>query len=134
MEIRFYKPTNMLNVFDSIFSDDLFKFDTPKPIPTYDVIENEASYSVDMVLAGFNKEDVSIEIEEDTLTIKGERKVQDDLKYNRKGSFSGEFVKTFILPEDALADKINASFTNGILSIEVPKAVEKKLSKSVEIK
>jgi len=134
MEIRYYGPKNILNMFDTMFNDELFKFDTPKAIPTYDVIEKDDSYVLDMVLAGFNKEDVSVEMEDDTLTIKGERKVQDDLKYSRKGSFSGEFEKNFVLPEDVLADKIDASFTNGILSIQIPKAVEKKLSKSIEIK
>jgi len=116
-----------------MFNDELFKFDTPKPIPTYDVVEKDDSYVLDMVLAGFNKEDVSVEIEDDTLTIKGERKVQEELNYSRKGSFSGEFVKTFVLPDDVLADKIDASFTNGMLTIQIPKEVEKKLSKSIEI-
>jgi HSP20 family protein len=135
-----------------MFTDEIFKTDTPnrccegscqcdsdqseccghKPIPTYDVSEIEDAYMLDMVLAGFNKEDVSVEVEDDTLTIKGERKVQEELKYSRKGSFSGEFVKSFILPKDVLADKIDASFTNGILSIQIPK--EEKLSKAIEIK
>ena len=133
MEIKYYKPTTkMFDIFDSMFTDDIFKFDTPKPVPTYDVSENEGVYVLDMVLAGFDKEDVSVEVEDDTLTIKGERKVQDELKYSRKGSFSGEFVKSFVLPEGVLADKIDASFTNGILSIQIPK--EEKLSKSIEIK
>lgn len=135
MEIRYYKPTTkMFDIFDSMFTDDIFKHDTPKPVPTYDVSENDDRYILDMILAGFNKEDVSIEVEDDTLNIKGERKVQEELKYSRKGSFSGEFVKSFILPEDVLADEIDASFTNGILSIQIPKEVEKKLSKSIEIK
>ena len=134
MEIRYYHPKNILSMFDTMFNDELFKFDTPKPVPTYDVIEKDDSYVLDMVLAGFNKEDVSIEVEDDTLTIEGERKVQDDLKYSRKGSFYGEFVKSFILPENVLAEKIDASFTNGILSVTIPKTVEEKLSKTVEIK
>ena len=131
-----YKPTNgMISLFDNFFNDDFFKLDFPSttsPI-NYDVIENDKEFVLDLSLPGFNKEDVSINVEDGIMTIEGERKVQEDRKYNRKGNFYGHFKKSFTLPDNILSDEIKASFNNGILSLEIPKSVETKLSKTIEI-
>lgn len=133
-----YRPKNgTIDVFDQIFNDDLFGFDlrpTTMSTPTYDIIENENEYIVDLMLAGFKKENVSISVDNNVLTIEGERKAQEKTKYNCKGSFYGQFKKSFTLPENVFSDKIDASFSNGILSISIPKDTKSKLSKTIEIK
>jgi HSP20 family protein len=134
-----YKPKNgMISLFDNMFNDDFFNFDL-NPVNSgsidYDIIENEKDYVLDLMLPGFNKEDVSVSVEDNIMTIEGERKFDEKTKYNRKGSFYGRFKKSFTLPDEVLADQISASHNkNGILSITIPKDEKAKLSKVIEIK
>lgn len=134
-----YKPKNgMISLFDNMFNDDFFNFDL-NPVNSgsidYDIIENEKDYVLDLMLPGFNKEDVSVSVEDNIMTIEGERKVDEKTKYSRKGSFYGRFKKSFTLPDEVLADQISASHNkNGILSITIPKDEKAKLSKMIEIK
>lgn len=134
-----YKPKNgMVSLFDKIFDDDIFNWDIDlqanSTIPTHDIIENENEYIVDFALAGFKKEDVSLNIDNNILSIEGERKANDDIKYNRKNTFYGHFKKSFTLPENIESEKIDASFNDGILSITIPKNEKLKLSKQIKIK
>lgn len=136
---KYSKPKNgMISLFDHFFNDDYFNFDLMPTSnvgePTYDLIENDNEYILDFMLPGFKKEDVSINVEDDVLTIEGERKVQEKTKYNRKGSFYGKFKRSFTLPEDVLAENIDASYKDGILSVSIPKNEKSKLSKAIEIK
>lgn len=135
---KYSKPKNgMVSLFDHFFNDDLYNWDlmptTNTATPTYDVIEKDNEYVLDLILPGFKKEDVSINVEDDVLTVEGERKVQEKTKYNRKGSFYGQFKKSFTLPENVLVDNIDASFKDGILSVSVPKNEKSKLNKRIEI-
>lgn len=132
-----YKPTNgMISLLDNFFNDDIYKWDLPvnNSLIEHDIIENEKEFVLDLMLPGFKKEDVSINVDDNIMTIEGERKVSDNKKYNRKGSFYGHFKKSFTLPEDVLADNIDASYNDGILSIAIPKDEKTKLSKAIEIK
>ena len=134
--MKYSKPQNgMLNILDHFFDDELFNWDTPERtvIPNYDIIEKDGEYLVEFGLPGFTREDVSLNVDNDILTIEGERKVNEDTKYNRKGTFYGNFKKVFTLPDNVVTDKIDASFQNGILSITIPKNGKAKLSKSIEI-
>jgi HSP20 family protein len=136
---KYTQPRNgMISLFDHFFNDDFFNWDlmptTNVASPNYDVIEKDGEFILDFMLPGFKKEDVSINVEDDVLTIEGERNVQEETKYNRKGSFYGKFKKSFTLPEDVLAEKIDASYKDGILSVSIPKDEKSKLSKVIEIK
>ena len=99
--------------------------------PLSDIIETENNYEVDLYLAGIKKEDVSIKVDENILTIKAERKTT-DVKYNRKESFSGLYQKSFALPKNINEDDIKASFVDGILKVSIPKTIELK-AKEIEI-
>lgn len=79
-------------------------------------------------------QDVSLNVENNILTIEGERKANDDIKYNRKNTFYGKFKKSFTLPENINSENIDASFRDGILSVVIPKDEKVKLSKQIEIK
>lgn len=132
-----YKPnTKTIDLFDSIFN--MKGIDWNKPTNTemikYDVIENDEKYDLDLMLPGFKKENINILVEEDSLIIKGERKENENKKFNRKGSFFGDFEKSFYLPDNILEDKISASFNDGILTITIPKDDKGELSKIIEIK
>jgi HSP20 family protein len=82
------------------------------------------------------KEEVKIDLNENTLTISGERNFQ---KEETKGTWhyneirQGKFSRSFVLPEGILHDAIEANFTDGILEIKLPKA-EPKQAKTIEIK
>ena len=126
-----YNEQKSLNFFTNVF-DEIFT-ETNVGQPTADVIENDNEFIVEIMLPGFKREDVSVHIEDDVLGIEGNRKVNDKLNYNRKGSFFGTVKATYQLPEYVIGDKIDASFTDGVLSITIPKDVESKLSKEIKI-
>ena len=137
--MKYSKPQNgMVSLFDKFFDDDIFNwnFDLPANTvsPSHDIIENEKEYIVDFALAGFNKEDISLNVEDNVLTIEGERKANEDTKYNRKSTFYGRFKKSFTLPDNVNSENIGASWKDGMLSIAIPKDEKTKLSKSIEIK
>lgn len=132
-------PTPTIEQFFEIF-DELFE--TPNPVnasnnkcPIHDVIEDDDKFTIELILAGIKKEDVAIDIEKNRLLIKAERKSNNDLKYNRKESYFGKYERNFILPDNVDKENIDASFSDGILTITVPKIVSDNIGKKrVEIK
>lgn len=137
--LKYSKPQNgMINLLDRLFDDDIFNWNPDLPantiVPNHDIIEKDNEYVVDFALAGFKKENVSLNIDKNMLTIEGERKPDDDTKYNRKNTFYGKFRKSFTLPENINSENIDASFSDGILSIIIPKDEKMKLSKQIAIK
>ena len=98
-------------------------------MPTVDVYEEKDEVIVKAELPGLSKEDVSVQVADSTLTIKGEKKREEEIKeadyYRCERSF-GEFTRTLDLPADVKADQVKASFKNGILEIRLPKTEEAK--------
>ena len=89
--------------------------------PKYNVIENEKDYSVLMEIPGIDKKDISVECDNDVLTISSNKEYSEDSNahFNR---FEGlEVNKSFYLPEDVDAKKIDAQLKNGILEITIPR-------------
>jgi len=104
--------------------------------PDVDVIEKENKIIVRADIPGMNKEDIHVNVEKDTLTIRGERKKEETIKdenYFCSERFYGAFSRTVKLPFEVDRDKIQARYKNGILSIELLKSKEM-LAKEVEIK
>jgi len=103
--------------------------------PLHDVIENEKEYTVELSLAGVKKEDISMSLDHDILTIKAERKGIDKQKYNKIQTFYGKYEKSFTLPNSVNKENIQASFEDGILKVTIPKLVkEDKNIKQIKIK
>ena len=98
-------------------------------VPALDLSENAEGYLVEAALPGLKPEDVEVTVENNVLTIKGEtRKEVDDKQRNfhRVERRFGAFQRTISLPSTVKADQIQASLTNGVLRLEIPKAEEVK--------
>ena len=98
-------------------------------VPALDLSETAEGYLVEAALPGLKPEDVEITVENNVLTIKGEtRQEVDDQKRNfhRIERRFGSFQRTIGLPTTVKADAIQASLTNGVLRLEIPKAEEVK--------
>ena len=103
-------------------------------VPAVDLYEDKEQIVVKLELPGVPKEDVSISLTEDTLTIKGERKTEKEERrenYFRLEGRYGSFLRMIELPRPVKADAIKAEYKDGILKIVLPKAED---SKTREIK
>src|SRR5580704_3371080 len=82
-----------------------------------------------------NKEYVKVAVENGLLTIVGERKFEkeENKKYHRVERAYGRFVRSFVLPDGADAEKVNAEFKDGVLKVHLPKS-EKTKPKQIEVK
>ena len=92
-----------------------------------DVIDNGDAYELNAELPGMEKENISLRVENDTLTISAERKTEDNTNepnYIRRERFASSFTRSFGL-EGIDADAITASYVNGVLKINLPKQAEK---------
>lgn len=93
--------------------------------PALDLSETEDSYTVEMAVPGLKAEDVNVTVENNILTIKGalNRENQDTKRnYHRVERRYGSFVRTIALPSTVKSDAIQASLTNGVLQLDIPKA------------
>jgi len=103
--------------------------------PSIDISETEKQYVIDVEVPGMNKKDINLNVENNTLTISGERKFEkeeDNKQYHRVETHYGSFSRSFALPENADFDSIKAAYANGILTITVNKS-EKNLKKQIDI-
>lgn len=92
--------------------------------PTSDVVETKDEILIKAELPGLDEKDVDVEIENGVLTIKGERNAEqetDEKGYRRIERAYGSFLRTFTLPTNIEAEKISATFTNGLLEVHMPK-------------
>lgn len=133
LAIRRNYPT--INLLDSLFEDlfDITGNDTSTKVPVHDVIENEKEFQIEALLAGIKKEDISIDVEKDVLTIQAERKDVKDIQYNRKQTYFGKYKRSFTLPDNVDTEKIEASLSDGILKVIIPKIEEDKKSGKLSI-
>jgi HSP20 family protein len=103
--------------------------------PALNIWEDKDKLYVEAELPGFSMEDLEIFIENNLLTIKGERKAPEaeDITWHRQECGFGSFSRTFELPDDVDAEKVEASLRNGILLIELPRREEVK-PRRIEVK
>jgi HSP20 family protein len=98
-------------------------------VPEMDLVESDDHYLLRADLPGMKQEDVSIEFNDGTLTISGERKAEYERK--EKGFFRlersfGKFSRSLTLPEGVDPDKIEAGFHEGVLDVRIPKPEQRK--------
>ena len=104
--------------------------------PALDVFEDKDDVVVKAELPGIDKENIEVNLTDNRLTIKGEKKKEEEIKeenYYRSERSYGSFVRSVELPKAVLADKVKASFKNGILEVRVPKTEEAK-AKEIKVK
>jgi len=104
--------------------------------PVIDIFEEKDDIVVKAELPGMAKEDIEVNLADHTLTIKGEKKKEEEVKeesYYRSERSYGSFLRSLELPKDVRADKVKASFKNGILEVRMPKTEEAK-AKEVKVK
>lgn len=97
--------------------------------PVVDIYDTQDTTVIKADLPGLKKEDITISIEGDVLTLTGERSHDDEVKkenYYRRERAYGMFKREFTLPSTVDHEKIKADFKDGVLKIEVPKPEEKK--------
>ena len=98
-------------------------------VPALDLSETADAFLVEATVPGLKAEDLDITVENNVLTIKGElRQETEDRKrnYHRIERRYGSFQRTISLPSTVKADAIQASLTNGVLRLEIPKSEEVK--------
>ena len=101
----------------------------PRWVPAMDLVETADHFVLRADLPGLGEEDVNIELEDNVLTVSGERKSEHEERsegYYRVERASGGFSRSLTLPEGVNADGIEASFHNGVLEVRVPKPEERK--------
>ncbi len=92
--------------------------------PVANISETETDYLIKAELPEVSKEDVKVTVDENVITISGERRKEaehKDEKVHRVESFYGNFSRSFRLPEDADINAIQAESRNGVLKVRVPK-------------
>ncbi|HEX2930190.1 MAG TPA: Hsp20/alpha crystallin family protein [Candidatus Binatia bacterium] len=103
--------------------------------PKVDIAESKDEYLIKAEVPGMKKEDFSLEVKDNVLTLSGERKAEqavDGVEYRRVERVAGKFVRSFTLPELVKHDAIKANYQDGVLEIHVPKAEAAK-PKRIEI-
>src|SRR5690606_10223362 len=92
---------------------------------TIDVYQTEAEIVIKSTIAGVKPEDLDVSINNDMVTIKGERSNEEQVdhgNYYYQECYWGSFSRSVLLPVDVIPDKADASLKNGILTIRLPKA------------
>jgi len=105
-------------------------------VPALDVFETEDRFVVAVELPGIDPADVDVSVEDSTLTLRGERRVSDEVtedSYRRVERRYGSFSRSLSLPQTADAERIEATFDRGVLRVEVPK-VEAAKPKKITVK
>ncbi len=98
---------------------------TPSWLPPCDVFEDEKAVKIVAEIPGVKAEDVKISLENNLLTLRGEKKQQAEEKSERVHRYErsyGVFERTFSLPTTVDPEKIDAQYSNGVLTVTIPKA------------
>ena len=104
---------------------------TPMEIttPVVDLYEEKDDIVVKAELPGMEKDNIEVNLSDNRLTIKGEKKKEEEVKkegYYRSERSYGSFIRTLELPSEVQTDKVKAAFKNGVLEIRLPKTEEAK--------
>ncbi|NNF32462.1 MAG: Hsp20/alpha crystallin family protein [Saprospiraceae bacterium] len=126
--------------FDDFFNrslSDMVGTDFTFSSPSVNVIENENDFLVEVAAPGLSKEDFNVEVDKDHLIISAQKemkKEEKEGKYTRNEFNYSSFTRRFFLPETVDGDNIEATYTDGILKLVVPKREEAKAKAPLSIK
>jgi HSP20 family protein len=123
------------NLFDHFFGDQQVN-PQGRWLPRTNISESDTSYHVSIELAGVSPADVNVEMHDGVLEVSGKRdkvNLPEGVKALKVEQRSGEFRRKFEFPTVVDADRIEAAYENGVLSVELPKS-EKVLPRKIDIK
>jgi HSP20 family protein len=125
--IRYSRPVDLFDwsrVLDNFFTDvPLWNSRTP----AVDVKEEDKRYLMEVELPGLTEKDIDVKVEDNILTLSSKK---EESKEEKKDGYliherrRAEFARTFVLPNDADREQINAEFKNGLLMVQIPKKPE----------
>ncbi|EPR40863.1 heat shock protein Hsp20 [Desulfovibrio sp. X2] len=135
------RPTSIADLMEEFWKEPMKVFeDFPASrrmaFPSVNIAENDKEITVTAELPGMEAKDVDISLEHGVLTIKGEKKFEQEEKkeqYHRIERSYGAFSRSVRLPKAVQEDKVKATYTNGVLTLTMPLAAEAK-SKKIEIR
>ena len=137
MNIVEYKPNLFSSIFDEFYLPDFFNqtYNECK-IPDINIINNENLYSIQVAIPGKSKENFSVKLDDNILSISldDSNEIENTSNYSLKQFSYNSFLRTFKLPDDANLGKIKANYTNGVLNVELPKnKIKQKKTKEIII-
>jgi HSP20 family protein len=97
--------------------------------PAVDVYEDEHKVTLKIEVPGIDEKDIDVQVENNTLTVHGERKIEKEEKeenYRRVERQYGSFTRTFTLPTTVDTENVSANYDKGVLKISLPKKAEAK--------
>jgi HSP20 family protein len=104
-------------------------------LPPVDIRETKTEYVVELDLPGIDQKDISVGLENDVLTVRGERKIEQEKNDECMACSErpyGTFIRSFSLPGTADSERVGATYKNGVLTISIPKREEAK-PKSIKV-
>lgn len=133
-----YTPSSFSNLIDRFFNDSLARSggSAYSFVPRVDIIEEDKAFEVHVAVPGMKKDDFKIDLNDNFLTISGERKNNRERKENNFYSVEtqyGSFSRSFTLPENVDATKISAKYVDGILEVVIPKDEKKALKTTIKV-
>lgn len=118
--------TPFMGLFDEFFNTPAFS-GTADYVPAVNISESDTEFTLEFSAPGFSKENFSVGLENNLLTVSGEFKKEESTSnknYSRREFTMGSFKRSFNLPENVNLDGITASYNNGILTVTIPKVIE----------
>ncbi len=132
----FHEFDDVLNRYHTGMSTKSFDNSTSEWSPLADITETDEAFHVKAELPGVKKEDVNVSLSNGVLTLKGERKTEEetkDEKQHRIERFHGTFVRHFDMPDNIDQENISADYVDGVLELNIPKTT-KKLPETMKVK
>lgn len=126
MRNLFSLHNEMGRIFGDLFAPHEGGTDTEETswMPTVDISETENGYEIRAELPGVSEEDVNVSLTDNVLTVKGEKRQEAETEgknYHRVERRYGNFQRRFTLPSDVETDDIKAEFSDGVLTLSIPK-------------
>lgn len=131
-----FVPATFSSLVDRFFNESIARSGGSTFVPKVDIIENPESYELHFAAPGLSKDDFKIEVNDNQLTVSGERKFVNEKKEKNYHSIEtqyGSFNRSFSLPENVDGTKINAKYNNGILELTLPKDEKKVLKQTIKV-
>ncbi len=135
---EFRRGFDEFNSFLDNFLSDNSAFSDVNFMPSVNTREGKHAYHVELDLPGIKKEDIHVDIKDNSIVISGERKVREEVNaddYYKIESQYGSFERSFSLPENADVENIHAESKDGVLEVVIPKLNNEEVKpKTIEIK